>query len=246
MDKIKLGYYGHSYARSVYPFTKLLAEKLKADIVNFGVIQGSEERIVRDLKATKSLDVAVIFHSYPVYVYLPKSDRDFNVQNSIENRADSLWKNQSHLDLIDSQWDLEILKHPKFYSSFKDKSNFKKVMEIFKQYFYDYNLINDRFVGSLMQINSILTNRKILSIHLVDSKKNYLPKWFEFSSGIVDNVICSKYFKDTNPNSLSEQDNRLISEDLYNLVIAARSREVHTPDVQSGDGGSNPPAAPKS
>lgn len=241
---MNLGFYGHSYARSVYPFTKILADKINAKIVNYGTIQGSEERILRDIKRSKNLDIAIIFHSYPVYVYLPHSDRDFNVQNSIENRSDYLWKNRSHLEQIDSNWDREILKHPKFYQSFKTKDNFQSAMKVFKEHFYDYDLFNSRFIGALIQIDRYLQFKGIAAVHVVDQKKNYIPNWFHFESGIVDFDICNRWLINTDPSSVSYEDNLSIADHLYNLLDAARSREAHTPDDQSGDGGSIPPAAP--
>jgi hypothetical protein len=48
-----------------------------ANIVNFGVAQGSEERILFELKKTKKLDLAIIFHSAPDFMFVPSQPRDY-------------------------------------------------------------------------------------------------------------------------------------------------------------------------
>jgi hypothetical protein len=244
---MKLGFFGHSDCRSRKPqsFTKILADRLDAKLINVGSIQGSQERIAYELKKSKNLDLAVIFHSYPVYLFLPGCDRDFNVQHSLESRADYLWKNRSHLDVISENWKDVSNSNPRFYMKFKNPENFLSVMSIYKEYFYDFELLKNRFEASLLQIDSILTNKKIAAIHIIDKHKNYIPKWFEFNSGIVDldlYDIIENYREMSGPNNISIQGNCLIAD--YIFKLATSGRVVHTPGDQSGDGGSNPPVAP--
>ena len=90
---MKIGFYGHSDCAylSNDSFLNIVANALDATIVNIGVRQGSEERILYELKKTRSLDVAIIFHSSPSYLFLPGCDRDFDLK-SIESHASHIWQ----------------------------------------------------------------------------------------------------------------------------------------------------------
>ena len=104
-----IGFYGHSNCayRSPDSFIDMIATHYSADIVNLGVRQGSEDRILFELKKTKKLDLAIIFHSEPQYIFLPGCDRDIGLNQVDEQRAEYLFKD----------WDSNFNKthHKKFY-----------------------------------------------------------------------------------------------------------------------------------
>ena len=91
---MNIGFYGHS-AASWYgnpkSFIDQVKERLNCNIVNVGVAQGSEERVLFDLKKTKKLDIAIIFHQHgPRYMFLPKCNRDITVDTIPENKSKKL------------------------------------------------------------------------------------------------------------------------------------------------------------
>lgn len=92
---MNIGFYGHS-AASWYgdnrSFIDQIKNKLGAKIVNIGVRQGSQERILFDLKKTKNLDIAIIFHAWgEKYSFFPKCNRDLSVDIVPENKAKIFW-----------------------------------------------------------------------------------------------------------------------------------------------------------
>ena len=78
---MNIGLYGHSMASWQYqqPWSYItkIQNLYNANIVNFGVAQGSEERILFELKKTKKLDLAIIFHSAPDFMFVPSQPRDY-------------------------------------------------------------------------------------------------------------------------------------------------------------------------
>ena len=89
---MNIGLYGHSLAqwtnKQTFSFGSKLAKHYQANIVNSGCAQGSEERILFELKKTKNLDLAIIFHSNPDYVFVPSHDRDYTTldRDSLVNK----------------------------------------------------------------------------------------------------------------------------------------------------------------
>lgn len=79
---MNIGLYGHSQAqwsgRDSFSYITKLKKHFQAEIVNSGVPQGSEERILFDLKKTKNLDLAIILHSAPEFIFVPTENRDFS------------------------------------------------------------------------------------------------------------------------------------------------------------------------
>jgi hypothetical protein len=75
-----IGIYGNSIAgyngQQPDHFITLLKEYFNANIVHSGITQCSEERILFNLKKTKKLDLAVVFHSPPYNIFVPSWDRD--------------------------------------------------------------------------------------------------------------------------------------------------------------------------
>lgn len=246
---MNIGFYGHSNCAYLgdTSYLTLTANHFGAKIINVGARQGSEERILFELKKSKNIDFAVIYHSEPGYLFLPGSDRDFDLKGLTDSRANYIWAS-AELDKIGNNWDYHHKHHKKFIEKFESPENFKKLITDYKNYFYDPDLTMNRFYGSMIQIDQYLESRKIKAIHLIDSKK-HLPSWYEFKSIQFDDELL-KIFKINSSidrtsyvNGLTTEGNIKVSEYLIN-IIAASGREVHTLGAQLRDGGSNPPAAP--
>jgi hypothetical protein len=221
---MKIGFYGHSNCAylSNDSFLNLFAEQLNAEIVNTGARQGSEERILYELKKTKQLDLAVIFHSYPNYLFLPGCDRDFDVKSVVNNHANHIWKSVE-VEKIISGWEHHLTHHTKFIKKFQTVDNFVNVLKSYKDYLYDPDLQVNRFYGALIQIDQYLTTKNILTIHIVE--QGYLPKWFKFSSGIEDSSIIEIAKKTKLEKTDSWCANGITKEG--NILVAKRLSEIY-------------------
>jgi hypothetical protein len=177
---LNVGFYGHSNCayRSEDSLIDIFSKLTKSNIVNIGVRQGSEERILFELKKTKSLDLAVIFHSEPQYLFLPDCDRDIGINNVHELRIQYLF----------DQWDRNFFQtyHRKFIDKFEKPEVFHQLLQDYKKFLYHPDLQNNRYYGSLIQIDQYLTSKNIPAIHVVNSS---IPNWFKFTSGLIDNRV---------------------------------------------------------
>ena len=180
---MNIGFYGHSAASwageldGVRSYIDTVLEHYNADLVNLGVPQGSEERILFDLKKTKNLDVAVIFHSFPKYLYMPKCKRDIDINRIKQARFDYLWDN----DEIDRHLD-NFFTYGGIKESFgNDKKLFIETMSNYKEFLHHKDLAENRFAGALVQIDQYLAFKKIPVVHAC--ARNTMPPWFKFTSG---------------------------------------------------------------
>lgn len=213
---MNIGFYGHSNCAFLgdYSFLNLVAAHFNAKIINTGVRQGSEERILFELKKTKDLDIAVIFHSEPQYIFLPGCDRDVGVNFISEARLLHLF----------TEWDKPFAKehHKKFIEKFKTAAEFKLAMEYFKNYLYHPDIQLNRFYGSLIQIDQYLKFKKIPCIHVIG--KNQLPDWFTFSTGSVNYSIIDIIKENPIPpstvffNGITKEGNYLVASKLVTLI----------------------------
>lgn len=208
---MNIGFYGHSNCASIHKdsFIIILKNKLGFNLVNTGVLQGSEERILFELKKTKKIDLCIIFHSYPSYFFLPNCDRDFNIQNNVETRADYLF-NWDHMKYIDRSFlPDKLYKNNEFIDSFKTAENFKNSMFNYKDNFYNTDLNLNRYYGALIQIDQYITFKKLNCVHILDYKhKNYIPKWFKFITGLIDEKLSL----------IIEKENKKFLDELESLV----------------------------
>jgi hypothetical protein len=81
--KIKyIGVFGPSLAKwdhkQEFSYITKLKNYFDAEIVYTGVAQASEERLLFTIKKTKKLDLAIVIHTMPDFVFVPSIDRDFN------------------------------------------------------------------------------------------------------------------------------------------------------------------------
>lgn len=223
---MNIGFYGHSNCayRGNESFLDIVAKTFNANIVNTGVKQGSEERILFELKKTKNIDLAIIFHSPPKYLFIPETDRDIDTTGFKTKRAEEIFKND-HLDVRFVENHNQLFKN-----KFKNNETLFSAIDIYKKYFYHPDLSINRFYGALIQIDQYLTEKNIESIHVVDKDAIPIPAWFKFSSGIVDYSVAEIARK--NPakmdffyNCMTKEANTIIAEKLVNM-IAVRGREV--------------------
>lgn len=177
---MKIGFYGHSDCayRSKDSFIDIIANHFSAEIVNIGVRQGSEERILYELKKTKQLDLAVIFHSTPGAIFLPNCKRDLVLRNISDVRMHYLMFEKEQNLKFDSEGQNQTLR-----KEFRDIETLKNVLEVFQNYFYDPDVLLNRYYGALMQIDKFLIDKQVPVIHVLEKA---LPQWFDFQSGIVD------------------------------------------------------------
>lgn len=215
---MRIGFYGHSNCayRDAGSFLDIVANHLNSTIINTGVKQGSEERILFELKKSKNLDIAIIFHCLPKFLFLPGCDRDISVHDIEKSRASDLFRN----DHLDTEFNLE--NNPKFKMLFKDNELFFNAVNSFKDFFYHPDLMLNRYYGSLIQIDQYLSVKQIKTIHVID-KKHPLPNWFKFSNGHVNYSIMDlvHQHESKNPffaNCISAEGNKLVAEELINTL----------------------------
>ena len=207
---MNIAFYGHSAcAAPNHPesWLNLLCNKLNSKMTNYGSLQGSEERILYELKKTRlpKLDLAIIFHSYYSYTFIPHIDRDFNMKGLEKNgRVSYLWDNPVHQQ-FEEEWQQHSTNpiFSKFYEKYKTPENFKKCIEIYKDYFDHKDLQMNRYYGALIQIDQYITSKKINCIHVVDVEKNHIPNWFFFTSGVID-TEGMKIFRENNTINLKD------------------------------------------
>jgi hypothetical protein len=177
---MKIGFYGHSNCayRSTDSFIDIIANRFGAEIVNTGVKQGSEERILYELKKTKQLNLAVIFHSIPSSIFLPNCNRDLVLRDMSDVRMHYLlFEKEKDITIDNDDYEHTLKKQ------FHNIETFKNVLEVHKNYFYNPDALLNRYYGALMQIDKFLIDKQIPTIHVLEKT---LPKWLSFQSGIVD------------------------------------------------------------
>lgn len=229
---MNIQFFGHSITNiskdfPIKTFVDLVLEKYQATCLDHprGVALCSEERILYDLKKTKDIDVAVIFHTNEDFYFFLPDGRDHDVMDAEE------------LDrkIGDGQYGLQIERT-------KDKAIEKCGWETFdakdiKRFLADYqklmlskDLMRNRYFGALIQIDQYCTSRGIKVIHCPLDKSS-IPNWFNFTSGIVDYEINSYNYKNlgwgtgkVNPhyigyqksdNAISEEGNVLIADRFF-------------------------------
>jgi hypothetical protein len=227
---MNIQFYGHSITNiskefPIKTFVDLVLEKYQATCQSHsrGIAMCSEERILYDLKKTKDIDVAVIFHTNEDFYFFLPDGRDYNIMD-----VDEL--NQK---FGDGDYGLKIEKT-------KDKAadncgwetfnanDIKKFLTDYQKLMLSKDLMRNRYFGALIQIDQYCTSRGIPVIHCPLDKPS-IPNWFKFTSGIVDYELNSYNYKNsgwgtgaTNPYYIGYQkSDNAISED-GNILIANR------------------------
>ncbi len=209
-----VGFYGNSDCayRGPNSYIDLFASQHNLEIVNTGVKQGSEERILYELKKTAP-DLAIIFHSEPQYLFLPGCDRDIGLNHLREHRAEYLFENWNS--------DFYATHTKKFVEKFERPENFMAAIEAYKKYFYVPDLQMNRYYGALIQIEQYCLAKQIAVVHV---HNRAIPTWFKFTSGIVNTDILDifKHYKVPsnvfNVNGITDEGNIKVCERLTELV----------------------------
>jgi hypothetical protein len=222
---LKIGFYGHSTACwanfPIYDqksFIDIIIEHYHATLVNQGVPQGSQERILFDLKKTKQIDLAVIFHSPPNFVFLPSCQRDLTL-HELNSKAFYLWR-----EISDDSTELAKAKEQYFAyggikETFQDIKTFMDTISLYKKFLYHPDLNMNRYLGALVQTDQYITAKQIPCIHL--PIKEHIPHWFKFTSGMVSYDLPElekKYREIRFPNNISVEGQHVIADRLIKKI----------------------------
>ena len=163
-------------------FYDLILDHFNATSLNFMIAQCSEERILYNLKKTSEIDIAIIFHSTPQFIYFPNFTRDFVVMH--DHEIDN-WNSRQHfLDYVDA-----------FKQNKRDiVTNFSvpiepidtKIIKDFMKLHFNRDVNRNRFHAALSLIDEYVYAKNIPTIHLTHG---HIPNWFNPKSGIVDRDI---------------------------------------------------------
>lgn len=201
--KLKIGFFGHSIAQTVFDpdsndYIRRLIKKYDAELCGMGTALCSEERILFQLKKTKDIDIAVIYHANPKFVFIPSLHRDVSINTKVEDKFDyELEKNQNLLH--DGIYENAVISLNPFISQETITFNKELMNELTKAVWYNKrymshpDLLRNRYFGALMHIDSFVKNKNIKVVHAINTEhsKESLPSWFSFSSGIVDTELQS-------------------------------------------------------
>ncbi len=218
----RIGFYGHSAScwanapmHDQISFIDMIIERGGYFLANKGVPQGSQERILFELKKTKNLDIAVIFHSIPQYVFLPTAKRDVDINDIDRRKCTYLWKEQQDRDEMQSMRD-EYFSYGGIKEAFSDIESFIATFASYREYLHHPDLQMNRFNGALVQIDQYLAHMKIPSIHIYSTR--HIPSWFNFTSGIPRpdiNDLCMSHYKLGYPNNINAEGQSVIADALW-------------------------------
>jgi hypothetical protein len=229
---MNIGFYGHSTVswrdeNSLIDILKKNIEiqtKENCKIVNIGVPQGSEERILYDLKKTKEIDIAIIFHSHtPRYIFLPNCNRDIAINSIPEDKSKIFWSElieKQNSNITKEDFTNEFFSYGGIKEVFKTEENFINAMKILKTYFRDKEgiLYKNRYESAKLMIDSWCLSKCPKVIH-VDSRQYSMP-WFKYQSGIENYDINEICFKNSGNlgNAISKEGNILIANELFKIL----------------------------
>jgi hypothetical protein len=207
IKKLKIGFFGHSTCSNSKPgtFIHQVMKHFDAILVNTGLGQASEERLLIEIKKHRNLDIAVIFHSRPASLFLPRCSRDIDIRADEVKAYRGIYGNIPHV--------------------FKTEEDFVACINYYRRYLYDSNLHINRFQGALSLIDNYCTNRVPVTIHVLDTKYKYLMPWFTgFNSGVrstdIEDIVYTYRSKDyEDPNGMTAEGNNKVAEVLIDLII---------------------------
>jgi hypothetical protein len=222
----RIGFYGHSAACwanfPIYDqtsFIDMTIEKTGYKLVNKGVPQGSQERILFELKKTKKLDFAIIFHSIPKFVFLPTADRDVDINDIDQRKCTYMWKEKQERNELESMRD-DYFNYGGIKEAFGDIKNFITTFASYREYLHHPDLQMNRFFGALVQIDQYVTHMKIPTIHIYGTK--HIPNWFEFNKTSLQrpdiHELCEQHYQGGYPNNISAEGQHIIAEELINQL----------------------------
>lgn len=154
---MKIGIFGDSSAswresnNWGYPsYCEIVRDHFSSDTISWhGANTGSLQRTIKNLTRHKNLDLYIIFHSAPDYIYCPGWKRDFSLDEIKQAASD-----RSRLD-----WFEKTLKtHGSHCDDLKIK--LKSWVEIWN----DEKIMQLNFIAGLQLFNKILQNKTVLHI----------------------------------------------------------------------------------
>ena len=225
---MNIGFYGQSDASwagykisGQLSFIDQIIIKKRARLANIGTPQGSEERILFELKKTKDLDLAIIFHSLPKFIYLPSCNRDLTLKE-LESRAVYLWREIGEHSTEAAKAKDHFFSNGGIKETFGDIETFLKTIGLYKEFLHHPDLAMNRFTGALIQIDQYITSKQIPCIHIPIQK--VIPPWFSFSSGKILPEVQDLTLKHrevgTYTNNISAEGQDIIAERLLHEIDA--------------------------
>ena len=186
-------------------FPDIRRKKYSADTNHTGLAFCSEERILYNLKKTKNVDIAIIFHSLPEFYFIPTADRDFNKMT-----PDEMPYKIAHMN-----WYPEAAKDRIIADCKNMQCSDQEIIRILTQYqkfCITPDLLKNRFYGALMQIDQYVKFKNIKTLHCVLGSKS-LPKWFKFSHGLVDyklGMLQNQHLTNEEGDTLRDENNKFV------------------------------------
>lgn len=222
-----IDFFGHSIAGKKHvgksdTFADIILNKYKATNRYVGVAECSEERILYELKKNpEQMDVAIIFHSNPAFYFVPTLTRDYHkmpdnhINDAVEYNCPIFMPEVAEDRMVDRS---------KTYGPV-DKNDFISAIRHYQKYYHNTELARNRYYGALIQIDQYLAFKKIPVIHCV-SKKEWIPNWFKFTTGIVDYEIAPMQFRDSpwachytqSDNAITYEGNLIIADKLSSYI----------------------------
>jgi hypothetical protein len=223
---MNIGFYGHSAASwygNSHSFIDQIANQLNCKIVNIGVPQGSEERILFDLKKTKKLDIAIIFHQHgPKYMFLPKCNRDITIDTIPESKSVVLWSENDEKQATPETFKDEFFTYGKIKEVFGTTETFVECINYYKKYMYHPDLQRNRFESATLMVDTYCLSQVPKVIHISDYPYDKAMPWFGFKSGIIASEVAelanTYYDSHSNPNNISDEGNVLIANRLVEII----------------------------
>ena len=245
---MNIGIYGNSICEwnrvQDFSFIKKLEDFYSANIIHTGTTMCSEERILFDLKKTKNLDLAIIFHAKARWIYIPSWHRDiesldrYTIIKKIHSfpgysEGYTFDNNEGESSILATRrWYQDCIGETKFKDSKLSPEELLEALLLNKKYMFSFELQCNRFCGALVQIDQYLNFKQIPVVHCL-SEKEFHPEWFNFSSGVVNHNITEirkipeyKSGFDLSCNGVNAAGNDLIFNQLVPLIDAARSKVV--------------------
>lgn len=186
-----------------------------------GVARCSEERILFNLKKTKKIDVAVIFHGILHHEFCVSCIDDF-ADGTIDD-DDLTYMLDNNLTRGFYENVQKVLPKSKSEASLHlDPRVVKQQLDDRNRLYYHRDLQRNRYYGALIQIDQYLTFKQIKAVHITSRT---IPAWFKFSSGIVNTefgqyqyhpVYGCSYSKSVN--AVTEDGNKLIADTLISYI----------------------------
>lgn len=223
---MRLAFYGNSMCSrnsEKFPNFKLFIDQISATYPNASIESSavsscSEERLLHLVKKSNDLDLVVIFHGEPGFIFFPTFNRDTHKRDQHEFDYDLDFEY-----IPDARNDKKLDMDTKFETISPEER--KNLITIYQKYFYTPETNRNRFYGALIQLEQYLNYKNIKAIHCPQHKHN-IPKWFQFTSGPVlydiapmqhgHSVYSCSY--NLSPNAVTQEGNDIIFEKLNSEI----------------------------